>query len=135
MYIKQIKLTNIRAVKTLDIPPNGDDLPLQSILIGGNSTCKTTILRCVAIGLCNKASASALLSELPGSMVGSQSNIGTIEIKLKTPGRRRDISIITTLQRQQLEQIIDSSERQQSSDSMIEDQVIEKKYYYKWKTS
>ena len=49
MHISRVKLTNIRCFKELTITfENGR---MQAVLIGKNGTCKTTILRAMAIGL------------------------------------------------------------------------------------
>jgi predicted ATP-dependent endonuclease of OLD family len=71
MCLKKIRLQNIRGFKELEIgSANDNGLPLHAVFIGANSTCKTTILRCIAIGLCDQNRVSALLSEIPGSLIG-----------------------------------------------------------------
>ncbi|MCH8887742.1 MAG: AAA family ATPase, partial [SAR324 cluster bacterium] len=53
MYISKIKLTNIRGFKAEEISFYGENNKPQmsNLFIGMNGTCKTTILRCIAIGL------------------------------------------------------------------------------------
>ena len=95
MHITSIKLTNIRAFKHLTIPPEGTTMPQQATIIGGNSTCKTSVLRSVALGLCSETHAAALLSELPGSLVGPFGDKAEIEVVLSSE-KGNDLTTITT---------------------------------------
>ena len=96
MYITRINLTNIRGFKHLTIPPEGT-MPRQATVIGGNSTCKTSILRSVALGLCSETHASALLSELPGSLVGPFGKKAKIEIELSSEEGNGCTTITTSI--------------------------------------
>lgn len=42
---------------------------MHTVIIGINGTCKTTLLRSIAIGLCGAADANALLAELAGTLM------------------------------------------------------------------
>ena len=97
MYIASIRLTNIRAFKYLTIPPEGTTMPRQATVIGGNSTCKTSILRSVALGLCSETHAAALLSELPGSLVGPFDDKAEIEVVLSSEKGNDSTTIKTTI--------------------------------------
>ncbi len=67
MYIKRLRLKNIRCFDELEID---FEKPGSSILIlGDNGDGKSTILKCLAMGLCDESSASALFRELPGEFV------------------------------------------------------------------
>lgn len=67
MYIKRLYLENIRCFKELEI---NFDYPGSSILIvGDNGEGKSTLLRSLAMGLCDESSASALFRELSGEFV------------------------------------------------------------------
>ncbi len=100
MYITKITLTNVRSLKQLTLPVDGDQLERHTILVGANSTCKTTILRCIAIGLCNETQAAALLAELPGSLVGPYGQEAVINISLRLTKRDLKETSITTRIRQ-----------------------------------
>ena len=57
MYIKRVKLTNIRCFEKLEID---FDRPGSSVLLlGDNGDGKSTILKSIAIGLCDEGSAAA----------------------------------------------------------------------------
>ena len=67
MYVKKISLKNIRCFSELDII---FDHPGQSVLIlGDNGDGKSTLLKCLAMGLCDESSAAGLHRELPGELV------------------------------------------------------------------
>lgn len=67
LYIDRLILKNIRCFERLDIQFNR---PGESIvIIGDNGDGKSTVLRSLAIGLCDQSSAAALFRELPGEFV------------------------------------------------------------------
>lgn len=89
MYVSGIRLTNIRAFKdlTLEIMESrrlGHSNVLRprqrTVFIGANGTCKTTLLRCIAIGLSNESWANALVAERNGYYLGQYDSKGAIEI-------------------------------------------------------
>lgn len=72
MYLKSIRFENVRALRDVAFPPDDKAaLPRHCIIIGGNSTCKTTILRCIAFVLAPRLEQSALISQMPGTIVGN----------------------------------------------------------------
>jgi len=83
MYIRRVRLINIRCFKKLNLefgcPEDGCRVVL---LLGPNGTGKTTILRCIAIGLSDETGAAGLLSELEGDIVRDGAKLGVIEIDL-----------------------------------------------------
>jgi hypothetical protein len=82
-YIKTIELENIRAFKklTVDLGATGGQR-MVSVIIGRNGTCKSTLLRCIAVGLCHEADAAALLAEFGGRLVAEDADIAFIKLKL-----------------------------------------------------
>ena len=89
LYIKRLILKDIRCFESLDIQ---FDKPHQSIvIIGDNGDGKSTVLRSIAMGICDQSSASALFRELHGEYVraGSRNRLGRIEIELASNGRVR----------------------------------------------
>lgn len=67
MYITKLEIDKIRCFDHLEIDFTK---PRQSLLLlGDNGEGKSTILKSIAIGLCDESSASALFRELPGEFV------------------------------------------------------------------
>jgi predicted ATPase len=85
LYITKIYLENIRSFKELTIDLlSGTDLSRWALILGDNGVGKTTVLRCIAMGLCDETSASALLKEIPGDMIRDGAANATIRIELTT---------------------------------------------------
>ena len=70
-YISRIKLSNIRGFRSLNLSLlDKDQRPrLHTLIIGKNGTGKTTLLRCLAIGLCEPSDGNALVSEDIGQLI------------------------------------------------------------------
>jgi DNA repair exonuclease SbcCD ATPase subunit len=81
MYISKIRLENVCCFKdeTIEL---GDSHP-SLLITGNNATGKSSILRSIAVGLCDEASAGGLLRELPGDFIRTGKNDATIEIEFK----------------------------------------------------
>jgi hypothetical protein len=78
MRITRLSLTNVRCLNPLEL--RFEDGKMQTILIGRNGTCKTTILRAIAIGLADSKDASGLLAEATGVLVAEGKKTALIEI-------------------------------------------------------
>jgi PAS domain-containing protein len=85
MYITRIRLENIRGFGELDLDLRGRDgqARLRTLIIGKNGTSKTTVLRAIALGLCDLADANALLAEPIGAFVSAGARAGSIEVVLE----------------------------------------------------
>ena len=70
MYIKRLYLKNVRCFEKLEI--NFDQPGSSILLLGDNGDGKSTILKSLAMGLCDESSAAALFRELPGEYVRRQ---------------------------------------------------------------
>jgi hypothetical protein len=99
MYIARIRLENIRGFRELDLDLRGPDgqARLRPIIIGQNGTGKTTVLRAVALGLCDQAEASALLAEPLGNLISEGAEEGRIEVLLENFESGGDPYQLTTL--------------------------------------
>jgi len=99
VYINRVELRNIRQFRHLDLSFVADSgLPLKwSLFLGDNATGKTTLLRSIALGLCDESSAAGLVRELAGSLVrkGSKQD-GIIRIEL-IDSRGKPWTLKTTL--------------------------------------
>ncbi len=101
MEITKITLKNIRCFENLEIDlSRHDGAKKWLVILGDNGVGKTTVLRSIALGLCEEAGASALLAELAGEWIRTGAEKGTIRIELKPyPGYNGVASIETTLTR------------------------------------
>ncbi|MBW8015227.1 MAG: AAA family ATPase, partial [Planctomycetes bacterium] len=83
MYIKKIIIDNIRCFKHIEI-----DLSIEkgvtnwTVLLGNNGVGKTTIMRCIALCLCEESGAAGLLDELHSDW-----------IRRETPNKKATIRI------------------------------------------
>ncbi|MHC4334784.1 MAG: AAA family ATPase [Planctomycetota bacterium] len=83
MYIKKIVLKNIRCFEDLKIEFDlRGDAPPWTVIVGDNANGKTTLLRSIAIGLCDEASAAGLLKESDSGYVRFGGKKGKIVIVL-----------------------------------------------------
>src|SRR4051794_7344137 len=71
--ITRIRLENIRGFRELDLDISSHDgAPRKrTLIIGKNGTCKSALLRAIAIGLTDDTDASRLISEPIGGLVTS----------------------------------------------------------------
>ena len=82
-YIKSIQLENIRAFKKMEVDLAADGgQRMVSVIIGRNGTCKTTLLRCIALGLCHESDAAALLAEFGGRLISEDADKGCVKLEL-----------------------------------------------------
>jgi len=96
MYIKKIFLKNIRCFKEIEISYDlSGDAPPWTVIVGDNAAGKTTLLRSIAIGLCDESSAAGLLKESDSGYVRYGEKEGKIIIDLseKNENYRIEISI------------------------------------------
>ena len=102
MYITRIYLKHIRGFKELSLDLSSGSARtrrarMRTTIIGENGTCKTTLLRCIAIGLCDEKDASGLLAEPTGQLVTVGETTATIEIDLLAEVGREPETIKTYL--------------------------------------
>lgn len=83
LSISRIKLVNIRCFNNLDINLEHYSKPIEWIMfLGDNAVGKTTILRSIALGLCNESDATALMKSVSGGFVRQGCDEGYIKIEL-----------------------------------------------------
>ncbi len=99
-YLTSVTLENILGFKSLSTQLLSEDgSPLMfSLLLGDNSAGKTSFLRCLALGLCDKISAAALLDDYQGKFVHNGCDEGTITIDLKL-AKDNGYRIVTRIKR------------------------------------
>ena len=86
MYIKEVKLKNIRCCEDLSLSFRGKEGSF--LIIGDNGDGKSTVLRSIAMGLCDESSAAALHRDLPGELVRFGQDEAMITIILKSYSKR-----------------------------------------------
>ncbi len=95
MYIKKVVLKNIRCFE--DFVLEFDEKQNSVLLVGDNGEGKSTLLRSIAISLCDFTSAAGLFRELKGNFIKSSSNGDSyIELHLKDNVYKRTTYIIRT---------------------------------------
>ena len=73
---------------------------IRTVIIGQNGTCKTTLLRCIALSICWREDANALMAEPIGPMISQGKKQGVIEVELKDPsGQKKPIKVVNNLSR------------------------------------
>ena len=84
MKILKLRLENIKCFKEIEIPFESVDGSARSwsLFVGDNGQGKTTILRSLAMGLCDDDWAAALRSELHGEFLRRGEKKGSIEVCL-----------------------------------------------------
>ena len=101
MYIKKIILKNIRCFEEIEIDlSSGDDFQKWAVIFGDNGVGKTTLLRSIAIGLCDGTSASGLLAELYGDWPRNQRDKNSeisITIEFNRDNKRKKSPFIKTI--------------------------------------
>jgi energy-coupling factor transporter ATP-binding protein EcfA2 len=97
LRVRRLELENVRCFESLDLAV-ADGTGWITVL-GDNAAGKSTVLRSLALGLCQESDAAALMRELPGSMIREGASSGTIRIELRDDEEDRDLSIVTSLHR------------------------------------
>ncbi|MGA2296078.1 MAG: AAA family ATPase [FCB group bacterium] len=101
MYISKIELENIRCFKHLTIDLKKDrDIILWTTILGDNAVGKSTILKCIAMGLCDEASAAALMKETTGEFLRKKEKEGYIKLTLEEIKGKRKFEIITNIKKE-----------------------------------
>lgn len=107
MYIVQIRCHNVRGFRELKLDfadtreKRASLYPRRrTLIVGKNGTCKTTLLRCVALGLCDEHDATALLAEDIGNQIGEYDDHATIELDVYDPERGSKTTLVTRIERE-----------------------------------
>lgn len=87
LYVSRLELRNIRCFPGLVI--EFEKPGSCCLLVGDNGDGKSTVLRSLAMGLCDQSSAAALFRELPGEFVRRRSNGGESFVQVDLSDNRR----------------------------------------------
>jgi hypothetical protein len=80
--IAELRLEDIRGFRNLRLRLRGDsgDVRRRTLIIGKNGTCKSSLLRTIAICLADQTDASKLISERIGDLIYQDRLSGSIEV-------------------------------------------------------
>ena len=81
MYIKRVYLENVRCFDKFEI--DFEDQGSSILILGDNGDGKSTILKSIAMGLCDDTSASALFREMQGEFVQRDKSIDEAKLGSK----------------------------------------------------
>ncbi len=99
LRVVRVQLKNVRCFRELDVelPRSGGG---WTMFVGDNATGKSALLRSIAMGLCDEASAAGLLKESDEGYIRRGSHSATITIHLRDDENpRRDFKIHTEIRR------------------------------------
>jgi hypothetical protein len=84
-YLTQVQLNDIRAFRAVVLPIETEEgAPRKrTLLIGKNGTCKSTLLRAIAIGLADPGDAQAMIASPIGRLVSRTETHGQIKLTLR----------------------------------------------------
>src|SRR5436305_5547070 len=81
--LSSIHLQDIRGFRALHIKLQSGGKPRKrTLIIGKNGTCKSSLLRAIAIGISDRVDATSLLSEKNGPFVSETARNGSITLTL-----------------------------------------------------
>ncbi|MFQ5963807.1 MAG: AAA family ATPase [Candidatus Scalinduaceae bacterium] len=81
MYLTEVIIKNVRCCKNLKLSFDGK--PESILIVGDNGDGKSTVVRSIAMGLCDESSAAALLRDLPGDFVRENEQEAFISVTFK----------------------------------------------------
>jgi len=85
LLISRVTLQNIRNIRRLELNLEEETPALRTLILGDNAAGKTTLLRAIALGLCDASSANALFKRIPGNFISYAARHGNIYIDLRAP--------------------------------------------------
>jgi hypothetical protein len=93
MYISRVVLKNIRSFEKAEFDFINDTNAIRkfALILGDNSAGKTTVLRSIAIGLCDESGAASLLNELWGDFMrdNTAKSVITVEFRDRQRGGKQ----------------------------------------------
>jgi predicted ATP-binding protein involved in virulence len=95
-YIKKIELKNIRCFENFSLDLNDLQPILWTMILGDNAAGKSTLLRSIALGLCNEGDATSLVKYLKGGFLRDGAKEGYIRLTLINQNRPNATYTITT---------------------------------------
>ena len=102
LYISRVRLVDVRCfqgetVIDLGAPSQNQGQASWTLILGDNGTGKTSLLRAIAMGLCDATGSSGLLTEMSGKMIRTGCQRAIIEIELVSSTEPSKTYTITTI--------------------------------------
>lgn len=98
LELLSIEIHNIRCFEHLALDLSLRDKPAGWIMImGDNASGKSTLLRALALGLCNESDAVSLMKEVPGGFVRDGASEGSIVLRLRHSEAASEIEVTTRI--------------------------------------
>ena len=97
LFIRRVTLKNVRCFEQVQLDFDLSDEPPWTVLVGDNAAGKTTLLRSIAIGLCDESSAAGLLKESDTGYIRRGAPEAEIIIEFEHPGDQSRATIETTI--------------------------------------
>ena len=119
LYISRVELENFRCFESVTVEADvTTSFAPWTLLTGDNASGKTTLLKAIALGLCDRSSAAGLLRESDSGYIRNGQEMGTIKIHLVDCAEDRsgnEYQIETTLTRlnphlEKLDQVTEPSQ-------------------------
>ena len=86
LYVSRIRLENVRCFDDIELTLSApSDTASWTVILGDNATGKSTLLRSIAIGLCDESSAAGLMKESDEGYVRRGASVAKITIDLHDP--------------------------------------------------
>ncbi len=101
MYLRRVSLKNVRCFKDVVIEfdkPANNEAPL-TVIVGDNATGKTTLLKAIAMGLCDESSAASLMKESDAGYIRKDERKARIAVDLCTKGGTPNYRVTTTIKK------------------------------------
>jgi predicted ATP-binding protein involved in virulence len=103
LVISRLEIKNIKCFRELVIDFKHQQIDLWTMLLGDNAIGKSTLLKCIALGLCNASDAAALtrISDMNSEFIRTGETQGSITIELQrgklSKNSRKKYTITTTI--------------------------------------
>jgi predicted ATP-binding protein involved in virulence len=103
LFFSKLEIKNIKCFQELTIDFKHQQIDRWTMLLGDNAIGKSTLLKCIALGLCNASDAAALtrISDMNSEFVRAGETQGSITIELQrgklSKNSRKKYTITTTI--------------------------------------
>jgi predicted ATP-binding protein involved in virulence len=103
IHLARVELKNIKCFQELAIDFKNQQIDRWTMLLGDNAIGKSTLLKCIALGLCNASDAAALtrISDMNSEFIRAGETQGSITIELQrgklSKNSRKKYTITTTI--------------------------------------